>query len=83
MRQISGIELREIASDIEAELEKISQLEGQIEQVETQLTTQPNLANIFYESLALKLHNFYTGCERIFQIVSSDCFFRVKWGSAF
>jgi hypothetical protein len=23
-------------------------------------------------ALALKLHNFYTGCERIFQIVASD-----------
>jgi hypothetical protein len=72
MRQISAIELREIASDIEAELDKLSQLEGQIQQVEMQLTTHPNLANIFYESLALKLHNFYTGCERIFQIVASE-----------
>ena len=72
MRQISAIELREIASKIKAELDKISQLESQIEQVKTQLNNQPNLANIFYESLALKLHNFYTGCERIFQIVASE-----------
>lgn len=55
MRQISAIELREIASDIEAELDKLSQLEGQIQQVEMQLTTHLSLANIFYESLALKL----------------------------
>ena len=72
MRQISAIELREIASDIETELDRLSQLKGEIGQVEIQLTIHPNLANIFYESLALKLHNFYTGCERIFQIVASE-----------
>ena len=72
MRQISAIELREIASDIQGELDRLRQLEGQIKEVNIQLTNQPNLANIFYESLALKLHNFYTGCERIFQIIASE-----------
>jgi uncharacterized protein YutE (UPF0331/DUF86 family) len=72
MRQISTDELREIATDIENELERLSQLEEQIQRVEIEIGRYPALANIFYESLALKLHNFYTGCERIFQIVASE-----------
>lgn len=72
MRQISANELREIALDIENEKARLSQLEKQIQQGQAELRKYPDLANIFYESLALKLHNFYTGCERIFQIVASE-----------
>ena len=72
MTQISASQLREIALDIENELARLSQLEAQIKTVEAEINNNPNLANIFYESLALKLHNFYTGCERIFQIVASE-----------
>ena len=72
MRQISAGELREIATDIEGEMTRLSSLEEQIQLVQTEISKQPNLSNIFYESQALKLHNFYTGCERIFQIVASE-----------
>ena len=72
MSQMSASKLREIAIDIENELTRLSQLETQIKIVEEEIEKNPHLANIFYESLALKLHNFYTGCERIFQIVASE-----------
>ena len=72
MSQISASKLREIAIDIENELARLSQLETQIKMVEEEIAKNPHLAKIFYESLALKLHNFYTGCERIFQIVASE-----------
>lgn len=72
MRQISTTELREIATDIENEMIRLSRLEEQINLVQIEIGKNPNLSNIFYESLALKLHNFYTGCERIFQIVASE-----------
>jgi hypothetical protein len=36
------------------------------------MLTNPAIADICSESLALKLHNFYTGCERIFQIIASE-----------
>jgi hypothetical protein len=72
MAQMSAAQIREIASDIQAELKKIAELEQQIKTTRLQMAANPDLTMIFYESLALKLHNFYTGCERIFQIVASD-----------
>ncbi|GBF79199.1 hypothetical protein [Aphanothece sacrum] len=72
MRQISASELREIAIDIENELIRLRQLESQMILVQSQMAKNPELAAIFSESLALKLHNFYTGCERIFQIIASE-----------
>jgi hypothetical protein len=72
MAQISAAQIREIVSDIQTELNKVAQLEQQIKAVKLQMPANPDLTKIFYESLALKLHNFYTGCERIFQIVASD-----------
>lgn len=72
MRQISASELREIAIDIENELIRLRQLESQMILVQSQMSKNPELAAIFSESLALKLHNFYTGCERIFQIIASE-----------
>jgi hypothetical protein len=72
MTPISASKLREIVIDIENELERLSQLEIQVQIVQKEIAKNPTLANIFYESLALKLHNFYTGCERIFQIVASE-----------
>lgn len=72
MRQLIASELREVATDLEVEMERLSSLEQQIEQAQKEIGNYPNLASVFYESLALKLHNFYTGCERIFQIVASE-----------
>ncbi|HAC64804.1 MAG TPA: hypothetical protein DCF68_15045, partial [Cyanothece sp. UBA12306] len=51
---------------------RLERLEAEIKQVQQQVELYPQLTSIFYESLALKLHNFYTGCERIVQIVASE-----------
>ena len=72
MVQISAAQIREIASDIQTELKKVAALEQQIKTTKLQMSENPDLTTVFYESLALKLHIFYRGCERIFQIVASD-----------
>ena len=72
MRQTSSSEIRELAEDIEAELRRLTRLERGIEQLQAEIQRDPGRAALFYENIALKLHNFYTGCERIFKIVASE-----------
>jgi hypothetical protein len=54
--------LRELAGDIEAELAKLARLEGQIQHVQNEVKKAPQYTELFYESLAIKFHNFYIGC---------------------
>lgn len=72
MREKSTGELHELAADIEAELSKLRRLEQDVLQVHDEITRDPSRAHIFYENLALKLHNFYTGCERILRMVATE-----------
>lgn len=72
MRSISPAAMRELAADIEAELGRLAQLEVAIAQVETEIQQDPERAALFYENLALKLHNFYTGSEKILQLVAVE-----------
>lgn len=72
MRQINPNEIREIIIDIENEMDRLRELVKQVKFVQSEINKNPEYANIFTESLALKLHNFYTGCERIFQIIASE-----------
>lgn len=72
MKHLTGHELRQIALDIEIELKQLAQLEQEIEKLSQLIDSKPDLSPIFYENQALKLHNFYTGCERIFRIVASE-----------
>jgi uncharacterized protein YutE (UPF0331/DUF86 family) len=72
MKKITVIEIREIINDINNEINKLAILENEIKNSQLQLNLYPELKKIIYESLALKLHNFYTGCERIFQIIASE-----------
>ena len=58
MRQISASQIRELTTDIEVELERLGRLESGINQVQQEMRRTPELATIFYESVALKLHNF-------------------------
>jgi outer membrane murein-binding lipoprotein Lpp len=51
MVQISAAQVREIVSDIQTELTKVSELEQQIKTTRLQMAANPNLASIFYESL--------------------------------
>jgi hypothetical protein len=72
MMRKNANELQEIAKDITIELARLEKLQSQIAFVEKEIKKNPDLSTIFYESLALKLHNFYTGCERIFQIIATE-----------
>jgi hypothetical protein len=72
MRASSGDRLREVAGDIEGELRRLQRLADDIEFVQSEATRDSQRARLFYENLALKLHNFYNGCERIFQIVATE-----------
>jgi len=72
MQQMSSAEIRELAGDIELELQRLAHLETEIAQVRSEIQRDPDRAKLFYENLALKLHNFYTGCERIFRLVASE-----------
>ncbi len=72
MREITPGALRELATDIEIELGYLSRLEKGIQRAQIESQRDLDRAELFYESLALKLHNFYTGCERIFQLIVSE-----------
>lgn len=72
MKHLAPAELREIALDIGVELEHLARLHEEIDRVNQLIDTSPELADLFYENQGLKLHNFYTGCERIFRIVASE-----------
>jgi len=58
--------------DIEDELKRLASLEAEVQYVQAEIQRDPQHRALFYENLALKLHNFYTGCERIFRLVASE-----------
>ncbi|ASC71096.1 hypothetical protein XM38_020460 [Halomicronema hongdechloris C2206] len=72
MREISPAAIRDLALDIETELAKLARLEQAIAAVQAEIAADPERASLFYENLALKLHNFYTGCEKILCLVAVE-----------
>lgn len=58
--------LRALMSDIQMERQRLMRLADEIGQVQAVISQDPERVGWFYELQALKLHNFYTGCERIF-----------------
>ena len=72
MKAISAVAMRELATDIEGELARLDQLEQAIQRVQHEIDQDPSRRDLFYENLALKLHNFYTGCEKILQLVAVE-----------
>jgi hypothetical protein len=72
MREIKGTVLRSLAADIEFELEQLTHLQQTITRVEREIERDPERADLFYENLALKLHHFYTGCEKILRLVATE-----------
>ena len=72
MKALSSDRLREVAGDLESELRRLDRLADDIALVQNEAKNDPRRARLFYENLALKLHNFYNGCERIFQIVATE-----------
>jgi len=72
MRESNPNELLAIATDLELELGLMKRLERDILLVQQEIQRDPQRAHLFYEVQALKLHNFYTGCERIFSLIVSE-----------
>lgn len=72
MRKINVNQINEIITDIDNELSRMNQLEEEIRETYDKIPQYPELNTMLFESLALKLHNFYTGCERIFQIIADE-----------
>lgn len=57
-----------LIAEVQKELEKLEQL---IEKLSLHQQVDPE-NEILIESTALKIHNFYTGCERIFKLIGYD-----------
>jgi len=72
MRGTNAETLLTIATDLELELRQMGRLEQDIWAVQQEIQRDPDRAKLFYEVQALKLHNFYTGCERIFSLIVSE-----------
>ena len=72
MKQIPADALRGLALDINAELERLRRLAGDVAKLRGELALDPARATLYHENLALKLHNFYTSCERIFHLIASE-----------
>ena len=69
---MSPQKIKELARDIETELARLEKLATGMENVRQERESYPKLMEELSESLALKLHNFYTCCERIFQLIASE-----------
>ncbi|MGB9752971.1 MAG: hypothetical protein C0183_22595 [Roseiflexus castenholzii] len=72
MQAISPERLRGVATDISAELERLRRGAEDIAFARAEIARNPGHARMFYENLAFKLHNFYTGCKRMVQTVASE-----------
>lgn len=64
--------LPELISEIKDELESLERVAADIGKVRSEMERHPAMKEVYEESLALKLHNFYTGCERIFHTIADD-----------
>jgi uncharacterized protein YutE (UPF0331/DUF86 family) len=62
----------DLISEIKDELNHIETLVRDIREVSSEIPKSRRKQRVYEESLALKLHNFYTGCERIFQKIADD-----------
>jgi len=64
--------LPDLISEIREEISLLESLVLDVGETERGMPGSPKKKRIYEESLALKLHNFYTGCERIFQKIADD-----------
>jgi len=62
----------DLISEIKDELGMLDTLVADIEATGRGMPRAIQKRRIYEESLALKLHNFYTGCERIFHKIADD-----------
>lgn len=64
--------LAALAADMRDELARLNRLTTEIKHALRRIHEDPADAALFFDSLSLKLQNFYTGCERIFQLVANE-----------
>lgn len=62
----------DLISEIREDLSLLESLVLDVRETDREMPDSPKKKRIYEESLALKLHNFYTGCERIFQKIADD-----------
>jgi len=62
----------DLISEIKDEMTMLESLVEDIRETSAAIPSGRKKKRIYEESLALKLHNFYTGCERIFQKIAGD-----------
>ncbi len=62
----------ELTAEIEDELRLIQELGIALKVTVRDLPVATRQESVYLESIALKLHNFYTGCERIFTLISQE-----------
>ncbi len=62
----------ELDAEIEGELSLLNELGEALEATVSDLPHDTKHESVYLESIALKLHNFYTDCERVFTRISSE-----------
>lgn len=62
----------DLISEIKDEMKLLENLIAEIKETAKEIPQAKKKKRVYEESLALKLHNFYTGCERIFQKIADD-----------
>lgn len=62
----------DLISEIKDEIDLIAVLVSDIKETSREMPVSGKKKRVYEESLALKMHNFYTGCERIFQKIADD-----------
>jgi len=63
---------RDLAVEIEDEARLLEELGEALRETYNDMPLDTKHERVYRESLALKLHNFYTGCERIFTRISEE-----------
>lgn len=72
MNKLTPDKLLDVAADIDTEMARLERLSLDVQAVQKAMVEDVEHTTWFQESLALKLHNFYTGCERVFQIIATE-----------
>jgi hypothetical protein len=62
----------DLAAEIEDELAALLELAASLKAAVRDMALDTAHETVYLESLALKLHNYYTGCERMFTRISEE-----------
>ena len=62
----------DLIAELNSELESLKQLNNDLMDTWESMPEEGRLKEIYKAALALKLHNFYTGIEKIFEMIADD-----------